>query len=102
MKYGLEDYEPMGYQVLVRVEASNTTESGIILQKAKAEKFMEVVKCGSMVSALEVGDLILMDAPTQGMVQLKFGDIHYIQIDERNVAGKIPLSKAKMADLIKP
>ena len=104
MIYTLEDYEPMGYQVLVQIEAKGTTDAGIVLPKAKAEKFMEVVKVGNLVDkdSVQVGDLILMDNPTQGMVQLKFGTIQYIQIDVRNIAGKIPLGKAKLKDLIKP
>ena len=99
-QFGLDDYEPMGYAVLIRVDAKVATESGIILQKAKAEKFMEVIKIGSLVSAIDVGDYILMDQPTAGMIQLKFGNVQYLQIDERNIGGKIPLGKVKTSDII--
>ncbi len=44
----IDDYEPMGNQVLLKLEIKGTTESGIIMNKKQADKWMTVVKVGAL------------------------------------------------------
>ncbi len=100
MKIGLEDYEPLGHQVLLKMNIRDVSEGGIILDKSKASKWMEVTKIGSMVSSVEPGDMVVMSQP-HSMVQLKFGKNQYLQFTEHDIAGKVPLGKIKLEDIIK-
>lgn len=88
MKVELEQYEPLGNQILLKLEVKGTTDSGIILDKKKADKWMEVVKTGEMVTALEVGDFAVMGEP-RGMAHMSFGDEMYMQVSEHDIIGKI-------------
>ncbi len=86
----IDDYEPMGNQVLLRLEIKGTTESGIIMNKKQADKWMEVVKVGDGVNTISVGDLAIMGEP-RGMAHMNFGDESYIQVAEFDIIGKVPI-----------
>ncbi len=95
MKVDIQSYEPMGNQVLLRLEIKGTTESGIIMNKKQADKWMEVVKVGDGVKTISVGDLAIMGEP-RGMAHMNFGDESYIQVAEFDIIGKVPIgAKAK-------
>jgi hypothetical protein len=64
---------------------------------------MEVVKVGPLVTAVEVGDIVIMGDPrTTGMAQMEFAGEAYSQISEHSIIGKVPLGKAKLKEMIKP
>jgi len=88
MKVELEQYEPLGNQILLKLDVKGTTDSGIILDKKKADKWMEVVKVGEMVTSVEVGDLAVMGEP-RGMAHMSFGDEMYMQVSEHDLIGKV-------------
>ena len=94
----LKDYEPIGHHVLVELDVKGTTESGIILDKKKADKWMRVAKVGSLVTAVEPRDLVIMGEP-RGLVHLTFGDVQYMQVFEHDLAGKVPLKKVDLNQL---
>lgn len=88
----LEDYEPIGHHILLKLTVKGETESGIILDKKKADKWMEVAKVGSLVTSVEPGDLVIMAEP-RGLIHLSFGTDQYMQVYEHDIAGKAKLGK---------
>ena len=104
MIYGLEDYEVTGNQVLVKVELIEEKESliiGVKKEKPKASKWIEVVKVGTLVTSVEIGDLAIMGDPSMtGMAQMSFGDEAYVQVSEHSIIGRIPIGKIKVSELI--
>ena len=91
-KVTLQDYEPIGHHVLLKLTVKGETESGIILDKKKADKWMEVAKVGSLVTSVEPGDLVIMAEP-RGLIHLSFGTDQYMQVYEHDIAGKASLGK---------
>ena len=98
MNVELKDYEPIGHHILVELDVKGATDSGIILDKKKADKWMRVAKIGSLVTAVEPGDLVIMGEP-RGLIHLQFGDTQYMQIYEHDLAGKVPLNKVDINQL---
>lgn len=99
MKVTLDVYEPMGTNILVELITKTETEGGIILGKGKIERWMEVIKIGTVVPEIEVGDIVLLGDPTNG-VRLTFGDTEYLQSTVHNVIGRVPKKKVKKTELI--
>ena len=91
MKVDLKDYSPIGNQVLLKLDVKGTTDAGIILQKGKADKWLEVTKIGSIVQTVKVGDFIILGQPQQ-MVQLEFEKEQYIQVREHDIVGYVDKS----------
>jgi len=89
IKVTLDNYEPIGHQVLVKLDIKGVTDSGIILDKKKADKWMLVTKVGSMVTAVVPGDLMIMGEP-RGLIHLEFGGEMYMQVMEHDIAGRVP------------
>jgi hypothetical protein len=107
MIYTLEDYEVTGNQVLLKLELvgeqKKSTLIGVKTEKPKASKWMEVVKVGSLVTSVIVGDFAIMGDPSMtGMAQMSFGDDSYMQVSEHAVIGKIPLGKIQLEEIVKP
>ena len=98
MKVELKDYEPIGHHILVELDVKGTTDSGIILDKKKADKWMRVAKMGSLVTAVEVGDLVVMGEP-RGLIHLQFGDKQYMQVYEHDLAGKVSSNNVNLNQL---
>jgi len=98
MKFTLEEYEPIGHNVLLELNIKGATDSGIIYGKKKAEKWMRVAKVGAMASSVEVGDYVIMAEP-RGIVHLEFGDTQYMQVMEHDLAGKVSPSKVDLNQL---
>jgi len=84
----LENYQPTGNQVLLKVISKNKIGE-IWLPRNVSERWMPVVKLGSVVSSLEIGDTALLGELRGGNTQLSFGDDKYIQVFEHDVIGKI-------------
>jgi len=98
MNFTLEDYEPIGHHVLLELEVTGQTDSGIILDKKKADKWMRVAKKGAMVSSVDLGDFVIMAEP-RGLVHLDFGGKPYMQVMEHDLAGKVTPSKVSLNQL---
>ena len=98
MNVELKEYEPIGHHVLVELDVKATTDSGIILDKKKADKWMRVAKIGSLVTAVEIGDLVVMGEP-RGLIHLQFGNVQYMQVYEHDLAGKVPAKNVKLNGL---
>lgn len=89
MKVNLSEYEPLGNNVLLKMNSKTKTDSGLFLPKAVNERWMEVVKKGPMVELLEIGDVALVGESSAPM-KLTFGDVNYLQIAEFAIVGRIP------------
>ncbi len=93
----LKSYEPIGNQVLLMLNVKGETDSGIILGKKKAEKWMLVAKTGSLVSAVNRGDYVIMGEP-RGMAHLQFGDQSFMQVSEHDIIGVVKADNVKKGD----
>lgn len=95
----LDSYEPLGNRVLLKVVTKTESAGGIILGKEVQERWMEVVKVGYLVEkeVLNIGDTALMGQPIQGLVQMKFGDEDYVQVNLNDIVGRIPKAKLKLS-----
>lgn len=88
MEVTLKSYEPVGNQVLLMLNIKSSTESGIILDKKKADKWMLVAKVGPLVTVAKQGDYIIMGEP-RGMAHLQFGNESFMQVSEHDVIGVV-------------
>jgi len=91
----LKNYTPVGNQILLMLDIKSETESGILLGKKKADKWMLVAKVGALVTSVERGDYIVMGEP-RGMAHLQFGEESFMQVSEHDIIGFV---KAK--DVVK-
>jgi hypothetical protein len=98
MVFTLEEYEPIGHMVLLELDVKGTTDSGIILEKKKADKWMRVAKVGQMVTSVEPADYVIMGEP-RGLVHLDFGGTQYMQVMEHDLAGKVSPKKVDLHQL---
>jgi hypothetical protein len=98
MNFTLEDYEPIGHHVLLELDVKGATDSGIILDKKKADKWMRVAKVGSMVTAVDPEDYVIMGEP-RGLVHLDFGGTQFMQVMEHDLAGKVSPKKVDLNQL---
>jgi co-chaperonin GroES (HSP10) len=84
----LVNYEPVGNQILLMLDVKSTTDSGIILDKKKADKWMLVAKVGPLVSSVVQGDYVIMGEP-RGMAHLQFGNEAFMQVSEHDIIGYV-------------
>jgi chaperonin GroES len=70
--------KPLGNRIVVeRLEASKTTESGIILRSTPDPDRAKVLAVGPLVDEVEVGDVVLVN----WNAAVKSGDYYVITID---------------------
>ena len=94
---GLKDYTPIGNQVLLMLNIKSSTESGIILDKKKADKWMLVAKVGELVTSFAPGDYAIMGEP-RGMAHLQFGDESFMQVSEHDIIGYVKKDDVKFEE----
>ena len=92
MNVSLENYEPLQNYILLKLDPKKKTEGGLFLPKAVQDRWMEVVKTGSLCEMVSEGDIVLV-GDLHGQVSLTFGDDKYIQIPEHFVVGKVEPAK---------
>lgn len=98
MVVDIKNYTPIGNQVLLMLNIKSETESGIILGKKKAEKWMLVAKVGSLVTSVKRGDYIIMGEP-RGMAHLQFGDESFMQVGEHDIIGFVKAEDVGAGDV---
>ena len=96
MKVALKPYEPMGTQILLEMTKKTESESGIKFAKAKIDQWMTIVKKGSVVPELEIGDKVLLADPSQS-IRLSFDEHEYLQTSAHNVIGRVPVGASMLS-----
>jgi len=89
MNVAFKTYEPMGTQILLEMTKKSESEGGIKFAKAKIDQWMRLVKKGSVVPEVEIGDHVLLADPSQS-IRLTFEGNEYLQTSVHNVIGRVP------------
>lgn len=88
MKVTLEDYTPLGTEVLLKPQIKTHSEGGLILGKEKTDRWFEVVKKGGLVDpTIHEGDFVIFDIINTMQMHLEFGGERYIQVNVHSVKG---------------
>jgi len=92
MKVSLEDYQPLGTEVLIKPNIKTLSEGGVILGKEKVDRWFEVIKVGPMVdNVLSIGDYVVFDMAMSPQMTLTFDKELYVQINMHSIKGKVPI-----------
>ena len=80
----MTNIQAMGYRVIIKQKAANTTTSGgIILQNAQEAPHAEVVAVGYKVVGIEPGDTVMVDWSRAGAFE--YGGVKYNIVIDDNV-----------------
>ncbi len=98
MKITLDDYKPLGTEILLKPTIKTHSEGGLMLGKEKTDRWFEVIKMGNLVpEEIVAGDFVIFDLINTLQMHLEFGGDRYIQINVHNVKGivarKVQLSE---------
>ena len=91
----LNNYEPIGNQVLCEAFIPDTTKGGLIIpvESRKKTRIMTVIKKGPVCeSGIEIGDKVILGDLSR-TVELKFGKIDYVQVPEFALIGFVRNTK---------
>jgi len=89
MKVTIKQYHPARNFIVAKLTIKKSSDGGIVLAKGKADKWMEVIKVGDLVTAVKPGDYIVAPDP-RAMIQMEFDGEHYMQLMEHDLIGFVP------------
>ncbi len=101
MKVELEDYRPLGTEILLKPNVKTHSEGGVLLGQEKVDRWFEVVKLGNMVDKiLKPGDHVIFDMAMAPQMNLTFGGELYIQVNMHSIKGMVPVNTEMFIDNI--
>ena len=95
MKPTLEQYDPMGMDMLVEVHRIEQTESGILYGKVKVDPWFTVARVSSAVTEFDPGDKVMLRDPMNS-AKITLGEKDYLQTSIHNVLGRVPKDAVSM------